>query len=287
MNERIAHIFKSPWTIPSAVGVVAFGGGVGLGYILGKRKAEKDLDAQFTNVSYDEVKDYLAGDGDDEVHEFFDTEGMARQRVIIDEEAYHSPAVIPETDAEIGPNGDTVIVRPQDFGEEHLEDDISEKSFEEELREGTPHEDTEEPDFEPVHVNVFDDGNWDWEIEVAAREALNPGTPYILHRDEFYRNEFDYTQTTLAYYEGDETVVVEGEQEPLFDFQRLTGELNFGHGSGDPNVVLIRNDERRAEYEICRNEGHFAKEVLGYEAEQRAEAKDLKHSRVGRFRDED
>lgn len=282
MNEQIARILKSPWTIPSAVGVVSFGGGLGIGYFLGKRKAEKDLDAEFIT--------YEPDDDDDDETEFFDVTGVAEQRVIIDAEAYHSPAVVPDMEVEVTPDGQGVIVRSPT---EQLIDDVAdepvpepEEPADDEGADLIP--DDEEPEL--VHVNVFDDGDWDWEVEVASRELDDDGKsakPYILHRDEFYRNEMDYTQTTLTYYQGDDILVPEGEQEPLSNPGKLVGEMRFGHGSGDPNTVLIRNDERRAEYEICLDEGKFAEEVMGYVAEERAQSRDLQHSRVGRFRDTD
>lgn len=273
MNERIAHILKSPWTIPTVVGLVSFGGGLGAGYFIGFRRG--------FNVNIDELMDYTEpedGEGDDE---FFDVEGVAEQRVIIDKEAYDSPATVPEMEVEVTADGRGIIVRPEGRNEPDPEDILK--------PEPEPEEEDEE-DFEPVHVNVFEDPNWDWEEEVASRNLNDEGIsdkPYILHHDEFHRQEMDYTQTTLAYYEGDDVLVPEGEQEPLFNHDELTGPRRWGHGSGDPNVVLIRNDARRAEYEILRYEGHFAKEVLGYEAEQRAQTKDLQHSRVGKFRDTD
>jgi hypothetical protein len=64
----------------------------------------------------------------------------------------------------------------------------------------------------------------------------------------------------------------------------VTGPLLFGHGSGQEYVVYIRNDERRAEYEVTRVEGRYTIEVLGYELEHDAEVEDIKHSKHMKFR---
>jgi len=38
----------------------------------------------------------------------------------------------------------------------------------------------------------------------------------------------------------------------------------FGHGSGDPNVVYIRNEQYTAEIELCRSPNSYAEEVHGF-----------------------
>jgi hypothetical protein len=50
--------------------------------------------------------------------------------------------------------------------------------------------------------------------------------------------------------------------------------LRFGHGSGDPNVVYIRNPKLEADFEVTRSAGKYAKEVLGYD-----DGEHLQHSR--------
>ena len=63
----------------------------------------------------------------------------------------------------------------------------------------------------------------------------------------------------------------------MFDFHNVVGDLRFGHGSNDPNVVYIRNDRLKAEYEVLLNSGSYQEEILGQKFEK--EAKDeLKHS---------
>lgn len=266
MNEKISHILKSPWTIPSAVGVASFGIGVGVGYILGKRQTEKIIEVtEFEELEFD-----------------FDVTGMAEEtekaKRIIDEEAYVAPVLAPETDAEVV--DDTIVVRADPASaliEEHLEDPVveTEPEVEDEL---------EEPEEELVQVNVFEDhdDDWDWDAEVTQRDQ-NPGKPYQLHQDEYYRMEFDFPQLTLTYFEGD-NILVDENNEPIYNHHDVVGDFEFGHGSNNKDICFVRNDARRAEYEIIRHTGMYSREVLGIEIEDNARARDLQHSKVGRFR---
>jgi hypothetical protein len=120
-------------------------------------------------------------------------------------------------------------------------------------------EDVEEPELVTSNVFANNGDSWNYDEEVKAR---NPELPYILHKDEFYDEERGYVQHTLTFYEGD-NVLVDEEDAPIYNYERVTGPLKFGHGSGDPNVVYIRNDKQRAEYEIIKDEGYFSVEVLG------------------------
>lgn len=134
------------------------------------------------------------------------------------------------------------------------------------------------------HSNVFQtySEQWDWEIENMHRED---NKIYIIHYDEFVSNESNYTQETLTYYAGDD-ILTDQYNTPIYDYQKMTGSITFGHGSGDPNVIFIRNDDLHMEWEILRDEGKYQIEVLGYEIEQEYEADDLKHSNNFKFRED-
>lgn len=125
-------------------------------------------------------------------------------------------------------------------------------------------------------------GTWDYEQEVANRTQE---APYILHKDEFYADELEYSQTTLTYYAGDD-ILVDEEDKPIYNHAHIVGELRFGHGSGDPNVLYVRNDHMKAEYEILFDPGLYSVEVLGLEMEHNDRAEDVKHATPRRFRQE-
>jgi hypothetical protein len=123
---------------------------------------------------------------------------------------------------------------------------------------------------DPQLRNVFEEhgpaepsDEWVWEKELAKRSPL---TPYIIHTDE--RGEFDhYADITLTYYEGDDVLTNERDEIiPDTDRERLVGENSldrFGHGSGDPNVVFVRNDPLETMFEIVKSSNSYAEEVHG------------------------
>jgi len=122
---------------------------------------------------------------------------------------------------------------------------------------------------------------WVWETELAGRDEDGF---YILHKDEFYRDERDYTQTTLTYYQGDD-ILVDQESVPVYNYFHIVGDLQFGHGSDSDTVFFVRNCKLKAEYEIVLDDGKYSVEILGLDAEvETEEDTGLKHSR--HFREE-
>lgn len=121
--------------------------------------------------------------------------------------------------------------------------------------------------------------DWDYAEETAGR---NPNEPYIIHRDEYDDNENDFTQTTLTYYSGDQILCDEGDV-PIYNPDQVAGELKFGHGSRDPNVVYVRNEKLGAEYEILLDKGFYTVEVLGQEYE---DSFDKKKAPLQKFKEE-
>lgn len=132
-------------------------------------------------------------------------------------------------------------------------------------------------------ATVGDDPNWDYDVEVRARE-LAPDQPFVLHKNEFEDNDPEYSQSTLTYYEGDD-VLTDDHDVPIYDYKRLVGDIKFGKGSGDPNVFYVRNPKLEADYEVLRHTGHYSVEVLGVEIEEHFEHLDRR--RVHKFRSDD
>jgi hypothetical protein len=140
----------------------------------------------------------------------------------------------------------------------------------------------------PRERNIFESDNadtyFDFEEELARREK-KPNDPFVLTQEEFNENDTSYDQKTLTYYDGD-GVLADEQDQPIDDADRVVGNenmLRFGHGSGDPNIVYIRNNRLELDFEVVHSDGKFAKEVLGYDDE-------LKHSNkrpVRRFRPSD
>lgn len=133
-----------------------------------------------------------------------------------------------------------------------------------------------------VVVNIFNnpDSTWDLEAELSTRD---PELPYIISYDEYFADDMDFRQDTVTYYARD-GVMGDVTDTPLYNFSEMMGHLQFGHGSNDPNIVYIRNEKLRMEWEVLRHTSSFAEEVLGQQMEDQTE-NELRHS-VPRFRGE-
>jgi hypothetical protein len=123
-------------------------------------------------------------------------------------------------------------------------------------------DDTPAPTVTDIFANSGDD--WDFDKELQNRRT---NMPYVIHVDEYMENEDGRRQHTVTYYEGDDVMVDELEV-VIYNHAGLMGELKFGHGSKDHNVVYIRNEAERMEWEVLRHTGHYSIEVLGLEAEE-------------------
>lgn len=136
----------------------------------------------------------------------------------------------------------------------------------------------------PAVNNVFPDtpDTWNFETEVVSRTAEEP---YIIHKDEFHQGNFqgeEHERATLTYFAEDDVLIKEDDQR-IPDIDEHVGLENlekFGHGSGDPNVVYIRNHVMKVDFEVLRSQGSYSAEVLGVEEEP----DELEHSAMRRHR---
>lgn len=232
---------------PRDLRLLFIGLGVGLiaGTTIGTITANRRLRAKYQQLAEEEI---------DEMREHF------RQRLVAKEEK-------PDLTAEAAK-----ISRREGY------DGPSTPLLEEDEDEGVPAEEQEiYPDESPqareevinsleVEENVFDkdepqEGGWDYEAEVARRR---PEYPYVIHVDERYDKD-GYTHTELTYFEGDQ-VLVDTDDKPVEDIDKVVGQTNldkFGHGSGDKDVVFIRNDELKLEVEVSRDARSYTEVVHG------------------------
>lgn len=133
--------------------------------------------------------------------------------------------------------------------------------------------------------NIFQHGlrqePWDHEAELLRR-ASEPNAPYILTQDEYMSNETEFEQSTLTYYQVDD-VLTDSRDEEIRDSDNTVGDVNltkFGHGSGDPNVLYIRNERLEMEFEILLERTSFVKAVLGFdEAPERERLRKFRNGR--------
>jgi hypothetical protein len=119
---------------------------------------------------------------------------------------------------------------------------------------------------EEVLSNIFSDKTTE---EISEKEKRNrtEEAPYILTKDEFMENDSEYTQSTVTYFGGDK-VLIDSREDMIEEIDMTVGLGNlerFGHGSGDPNVLYVRNDRLELEFEILLSRGKYSKEVAGLE----------------------
>lgn len=130
-----------------------------------------------------------------------------------------------------------------------------------------------EPEIKSTEVqNVFvqngveEEFEWDWHDERTHR---SPEAPYVIHIDEKYDDASQgYDIVTVTYYDGDDVLCNDRDEVIAHaDRAELIGEGNlyrFGHGSGDPSIVYVRNDKVEIIYEVIRSPHKFAEEVHGF-----------------------
>lgn len=139
---------------------------------------------------------------------------------------------------------------------------------------------------EEVTHNIFVEGkpmdtDFDYEAEIANRSE---DKPYIISYEEFTAGEKDYTQNTLTWYEGDDTLTDDKDQ-PIPDSDMVVGDENlqrFGHGSKDSRIVYVRNDVMELDFEVLKNPGAYAQAVLGFTHSDRPGSR-----KVPRYRGDD
>ena len=127
--------------------------------------------------------------------------------------------------------------------------------------------DVERPETtEVVEVNIFgstaEPTADDWAQVVSMRDE---DEPHIISQEEFMEGGPGYNNPTLTYYVGDHILADERDQ-PINDVVELLGEdnLKFGYGSGDANIVYIRNNKISLDIEVLKSEGKYSEEVAGF-----------------------
>jgi hypothetical protein len=349
MNDQVQKVIRHPAAVPSGVGLLCFGVGVGVGFILGRRTKKSitadlhvlpniDLDLtvnderkqkldtfvvkteeeailvinrmhevieQFDSITVGDLKDLIGleteeGDEDwgwTELEYAMPERGKKGYMLIIpdpkalderadDEGATFNPE--PEVDKAVEAGRDFIKNRYLGLPDpEEIEEvlDASEDEASEEEEASDPEEET--TDVENVRkANAFATAgdNWDLLKELRGRTE---SAPYVLHKDEFYANEKGYSQHSLTYYAGDGIMAVEDDDDRIvYNHDSVVGELKWGHGSGDPLIVYVRNDKFRAEYEITHVDGLFSVEVGGMDIPDNERVRNLEHSgEPRRFRD--
>jgi len=99
---------------------------------------------------------------------------------------------------------------------------------------------------------------------IPAESLRDKDYPYLLAEKEFEDNLEDYEQFTLLYYADN---VLADEQGVVIEAgKQLLGEdalKQFGYDKENPNTLFVRNDKRKAEYQVIRLDGTHGELVLG------------------------
>ena len=132
---------------------------------------------------------------------------------------------------------------------------------------------------EPEKQNVFDLPQPEIEEDVDVYQMeRDPEVPYVIHKEEFNSTPEGYERHTLTFFEGDD--VLSDERDKVIEDQDETiglGNLSrFGVGSGDPNIVYVRNEKLKVDIEIVHSDGTYATEVHGFQPDE------LQHSSMRR-----
>lgn len=94
--------------------------------------------------------------------------------------------------------------------------------------------------------------------------------PYIIPVKEFMYEKEDYDKITVTYFENDDTLCDEREQ-LIPDIEGTVGSdalTKFGRFSDDKNIVYVRNDNLKTDFEVLLDKRSFSEVVLGIREEK-------------------
>lgn len=168
--------------------------------------------------------------------------------------------------------------------------DKEEVAVEIEETEAVVEEPIEEEPAAPIKRNIFEESKdgvteFDYGLEVPRR---GPTRPFIITFDEFNEGAEGFETISLTYFEGDDTLM-DDQQMPFSDSDGVVGDDNltrFGYGSGDANMLYIRNPGSQIDFEVARSKGKFAVEVLGLDDDEITHSDRPRGTRKFRHQDE-
>jgi hypothetical protein len=102
-----------------------------------------------------------------------------------------------------------------------------------------------------------------------ADEERSEEEPYVISLAEFQNDEEDFDKITLRYFEEDDTLNDElgsrrGDDSTIpIESVGAANLERFGVGSTDENIVYIRNEQLKIDFEVIRDEGSYTSTVLG------------------------
>lgn len=214
-------------------GVVSFGAGMGIGYLVAKKALEK---------RYDEMLDFEVA----KLKEFY---GIRAHR---EEEQIESKAI-------------------EVVNKAWVEEQAAEKKrlLEELNRNEYSSEETRQSDKDRLdQINSIWNAEQqaEWEAEAAkAPMRKDDDDIFIITFNEYQYEEQDYDKMSVQYFEADDTLVDENDN-PINAYSDRVGHdfVNwFGYESGSASIVHVRNRRMEIDFEIARHEGSYTEVILG------------------------
>lgn len=252
--------------------------GGGLGYLIASRsigrQAEKDLEAvqaMFRRVREEdsEQSDTLV-QGDADLEAEHEAEG-----------GYQTPAqsFAAEEVVRLGYATQEQVQRSNQHDPHYLppEEQDADDGFPSEY---APYREPEVADVRRISHNPMHEPDPD---DVTTWER-NPHLPYVITESEFRIDMPEYEKDSLTYYMGDD-VLAEENGNYIPDKHGTAGNENlrsfFGFGSGDENLLYIRNERVMTDFEITLNEGRYSKEVLDVDDDDELPRRPIRKMRRG------
>lgn len=251
--------------ITASVGAVGVAAGFGVGYILAKKKFEAYADEEIESVRQSYIKATTPKpeleDLVQNVAARHDEEPPVREVVenIVRRQNYISPNT--ETDADafqkvhgrapttyelIQMGAGVEIENLKRDPHEHDDDQIEDRNVFDENAESQP---------DPEDLG-------EGELEIPPRSI---DKPYIISDDEWFSNLTNYDQITLTYF-ADDQILISDDKQVIRNVEEIVGETNlhrFGVQSDNPDIVYVRNELLKADYEVTKDERSYTEVILG------------------------
>jgi hypothetical protein len=104
--------------------------------------------------------------------------------------------------------------------------------------------------------------------EIDGVVTLDRSRPYLIPEEVFMDEDEDqskFSKITITYWEEDDTLCDEREA-IIPDIEGTVGAINlhsFGQNEGQRDVIYVRNERLKADYEIVRESASYSKVILG------------------------
>lgn len=103
-----------------------------------------------------------------------------------------------------------------------------------------------------------------------VQPTRSPDRPYIISVEEWYGNELNYDQVTLTWWADDE-VLADVQDRMIREIDDVVGGTSlhrFGTLSDNADIVYVRNERLKVDYEITKDERNYSEIIHGISREE-------------------